>query len=220
MRQQEHPPEEALLETIESSDLGGLAAGIGEFTVDLLLNEEILRDFPIVSSLVSIARAGISIRDHLFLKKLWRFLSCLKDCSEQERLRFMNRLGEQGFRQKIGESLVLLLDRMDDMQKPELLGRVFRAYLQGKIDHRTFQGLATAVDRIKMYTIPDLVEFYSIPGDEGSREQRFYDLALCGLAWIPLAVGAKAGAPPIHYRKNELGKLFMEVALDISIESV
>jgi hypothetical protein len=57
------------------------------------------------------------------------------------------------------------LDRLDDMQKPEALAKLFAAYLQGRFDLVMFRRLATALDRVPLSSIQDLNAFYSVgPG--------------------------------------------------------
>ena len=67
----------------------------------------------------------------------------------------------------MGEALLLLLDRLDDMQKPELVARFFCALMRGEIDRTTFQQMATAVDRLLIAHLSPLVAFYS-----GATEER------------------------------------------------
>ena len=93
--------------------------------------------------------AAGTIRDRLFAKKVLQFLANLDDVPTNERLLQVSRLDESSEeRQRVGESLVLLLDRLNDMEKPALLARAFQAFLQGQIDRSQFQGLAYAVDTI------------------------------------------------------------------------
>ena len=48
-------------------------------------------------------------------------------------------------RRRVGEALLLLLDRLDDMGKPELVARVFRALIRGQVDRPTFQLMGSAI---------------------------------------------------------------------------
>lgn len=203
-------PEMSLIETI----LSDLTVDITESLFDQLLQEGLLRDIPVVSSLVNLAKAGVDAANYLFLRKTIRFLLHLKDVPEEERRRFVDQLDtDEKLKRRVGENLFLLLHRLDDMQKPELLGRIFRAFVVGKIDYVTYQKLSTTVDRIKVYSIPYLLEFYSDqPTPESSDDETLQDLAFCGLVNIPKAEGLVFGRS--GYAGNELGRLFIEIALN------
>jgi len=207
----------SLMETIRESDLSNLIVDITEPLLDQLLQEGLLRDIPVVGSLVNLAKAGVDVANYLFLQKTIRFLYHLKDIPEEERRRFIDQLDtDEKFKRRVGENLFLLLHRLDDMQKPELLGHIFRAFVVGNIDYVAYQKLSTAVDRIKVYSIPYLLEFYSDqPTPESSDDETLQDLAFCGLVNIPKVEGLVFSR--IGYTGNELGKLFIEIALDKAV---
>ena len=58
------------------------------------------------------------------------------------------------FRKRVEENLLLLLDRLDDMGKPELIGRLFSAYLRQELAYEDFQRLAGSIDRAYMPDLP------------------------------------------------------------------
>lgn len=207
-------PEMSLIETIGKSNLSDLALDTTEALLDQLLQGGLLRDIPFVGSLVNLTKAGVDISNYLFLRKTARFLYYLKDVPEEERRRFIVQLGvDEKFKKRVGENLFLLLHRLDDMQKPELLGRVFKAYMEGKIDNLTFQKLSAAVDRIRIYNVPYLLEFYSKPPDPKEEDdEALQDLAFCGLVTAPVVEGLVLGR--VGYTSNNLGQLFIEIALN------
>jgi hypothetical protein len=207
------PPEMSLMETITESDLSDIVVDLSESLFDQLLQDGLLRDIPVVGSLVNMAKAGIDVANYLFVQKIIRFLYHLKDIPEEQRQRFLAQLdADEKFKRRVGENLLLLLNRLDDMQKPELLGRVFRAYIVGSIDYATYQKLAVAVDRIRLYNIPYLLDFYEHqPEPEAADDEMLQDLAFCGLVNIPEVKGLVFGRS--GYTTNELGKLFIEIAV-------
>ena len=56
--------------TLKNSNLQNIVSDFAELSVDSILQEGVLKDIPIVSTLISLTKVGISINDKLFLKKM------------------------------------------------------------------------------------------------------------------------------------------------------
>lgn len=68
---------------------------------------------------------------------------------DRERVAFsreFDRSPEQ--RDHLGASLLLILDRLEDLRKPTVLGKLFLAYLRGRLSLDDFLRLTAAVDRL------------------------------------------------------------------------
>ncbi len=135
--------ENSLIESIARTDLKDVATQFAEVGLDSVLDDGVVREIPIIGTIVSAASAVITIRDRLFAKKLLRFLENLDDVPVDERQAQITRLASSSKeRKRVGETLLLLLDRLNDMEKPALLARAFQAFLNGRIDRSQFQGLS------------------------------------------------------------------------------
>jgi hypothetical protein len=174
--------ERSFIETLRKSDLSSVAAEVSELAVDRLLDDGLLRDIPVVSTFRSLWKAGATIRDWLFIKKLLKFLVELQELDAEVRNAMVTRLeAEPVFSQKVGESLLLLLDRLDHMEKPSLLGRAFRAYCKGQVDVMQLQVINRVIDRAFVPHLSQLSGFLE-HGAPAEVLQTFLD---CGLAWVP-----------------------------------
>jgi len=121
----------------------------------------------------------------------------------------------------VGEALLLLLDRLDDMQKQELVARFFFALMRGEIDRTTFQQMATAVDRLLIAHLSPLVAFYSGPAEERSKipadRDLYQALSFAGLVRVEARGNGGGMLSPelagaiIHYARNELGEKFVKI---------
>ena len=81
-----------------------------------------------------------SIRERLFLKKVAEFLLGTADVSEEDKEKIKNNIHlEEGFAQKVGQNLMLLLERHESFEKSFLLGKAFALYIKNGIDYETFQ---------------------------------------------------------------------------------
>jgi hypothetical protein len=119
---------------------------------------------------------------------------------------------------KLGETLVLILDRLDDMEKPQMIAQVFAAFIRGKISFEVFRRLASAID---MGTIDDLKEFVKaeprIPHQVGQvgqlsvKMQTFRtNLVRTGLVSLP-RYSQTTPITGVWFEDNDLGKIFREI---------
>lgn len=150
----------SLVKTLSRSELASVAADLGEVSFDVLLEPGILRDIPVLATLAGVWRAGRTVRDHVFTKKLLLFLQALSKVPQDQRLRMIQKLeADAGFGRKVGDEIVLLLDRLDAVPKAVLLGKAFKAYCEGSISVATLQRINYAIDRIMMTDLLQLPEY-------------------------------------------------------------
>jgi hypothetical protein len=125
-----------------------LATDLGEVAIDAVLDKGILKDVPLLGSVVNIAKAAASVRDRLLLRKIQAFLSPCSILTDVERAGFHERMqAEAEFKSRVEQILVLHLDRCDDFKKAEIMGAVFIGLVRGHIDLDTFYRLAYCIDR-------------------------------------------------------------------------
>jgi hypothetical protein len=157
----------AVVTTVRSGDLGGLSKDYAEIALDSVLSEGLLRDLPIVKTLVAVGRIGLSINNQIFAKKLISFLCQLSELSPQVRAEMIDRLDkEEGFRQQVGDRLIEILDRVDSHAKPEMLAKAFRAYAAGQIDGDMLNRLNNAIEKLPHYEIKAVRLFHSATVEE------------------------------------------------------
>src|SRR5690348_6164273 len=124
----------SMLETIEAAGLPDLATELGEVAFDSLLADGLVKDIPVIGVLAKLWKAGVTARDYVFVKKLGHFLLELRNVPDDKRREMVLKLRQDpAFGERAGEQVILLLDRLDDLSKPKLIGRAFRAFCEGKI---------------------------------------------------------------------------------------
>lgn len=137
----------AIVKGVCNPEAKDLAADLGEFELGALLDEEVLKEIPIIKSVIACRKTWTTIQDHLFLRKVAGFLLACPSFTDAEKEAFFRaHLNDVQKTKKLGETIVLVLDRFDDMEKPELLAKFFAAFVRGKIDLETFRRLAAAID--------------------------------------------------------------------------
>ncbi len=116
-----------------------VAIDISEVSIDNLINNEFIKNVPIVKTIAGFVQAGVNIHDRLFLKKLLTFLQKIYEIPECERKKMIDDIKTSSkYRIKVGEKLLYLLDSCDDYESSELLARLFSAALQGYINYDEF----------------------------------------------------------------------------------
>jgi hypothetical protein len=181
-------------------------------TAEALLheNEDLLRYVPLLGTAYKVACLGKSISDRIFLCKLQRFVGSIATISSEERAAFMKRLdGNPEQLRKVGETIVLAINKLDDMEKPELLGKIFRAYVRGVITNDQFRRLTAAVDAA---LVSDLLQF----GITGSKDNPVLkNLMGTGLTTTGTTALTATGQPVFNtIVKTEIGEVFQKLYRD------
>ncbi|MDB9822851.1 hypothetical protein OAC89_04045 [Deltaproteobacteria bacterium] len=136
-----------IVESVYSPELDQLGIDVAEVAFDALLDDGILKDLPIIGSIVTLFKGVMDIRDRIFLAKIARFLFNLSSTPFEERESFKREIHQNAkVKQKVGASLVLILERLDDIEKTDFLAKCFRAYLCNNISFDQFRRLSAAID--------------------------------------------------------------------------
>lgn len=185
-----------------------LALELAEVPLDQLLAEGLLRDIPVLGTAYRMARLALSIRDQIFLAKVVRFLIPVKRIPDEEREAFTRRLAEdRGTARKAGEAILLIIDKLDDMEKPEMVGKIFCAYIRGSISLEHFRRICAAIGAAN---ISDLGKFAS-----QEDESLLRDLVGTGLAAMSTAALNEVGHHVFsRFEKTALGDLFQRLMRD------
>lgn len=135
--------------TLTDSNLQNLGTDIAELALDSVLNEGLLKEIPVVGTIVNLSKIGTNIHDRLFIKKILSFLSALKDVSLNERKKMIESIdNSKKYRVRVGEKLLYIIDSSEDYEISELVGLLFKAYLEGKITYDDFIKTASVLNRL------------------------------------------------------------------------
>jgi hypothetical protein len=146
----ELPMGNALIESIRSTDISDLLVDAAEFSLDQFLQNETLKDIPIIGSIAKIYGGINDIRQLVFLRKVSFFLFEFQKVSAKEKDRFIKKIvKDNGTSQKVGETVITLLDRLDHQDKAKFAGRLFVAYAKNEIDNNQLFRALHIID--KMY---------------------------------------------------------------------
>jgi len=147
--------EKSLEATIETSDLESINENFAEIAIDSILEDGTLKDLPIVGTIVGLSKFGFKLRENIFLKKILKFLFELKSIPQDTRQKFLKKIeASEDYNNKVGEALILIIDKLVDIEKPQLIGKLFASCISEEIDYKTFLKLSYLVDNL---FLPDLI---------------------------------------------------------------
>lgn len=134
-----------------AKEVAEVVGGYAELGLDALLENGLLKDIPIVSTAISIYRIGKSVREKHHLAKLIVFLDEINKGieSEENREKYQAKFAQdKKFRDQELEYILILIDRYISFDKPQMLAKLYLAYLDGKIKWEEFTQYAEVVDRL------------------------------------------------------------------------
>ena len=149
----------SLKETIINSDLSEVGIDFSEVLIDSVLKEGVLKDLPIIGSLTKIWKAGVTVRDTLFLKKLLLFLNESSKLTEKQRESIIVNLEDENYYSNVGGKLISVIDRLEDNEKAIILGKAFKEFGKGNITKDEFWNISFVIDKLPLKQILSLKDW-------------------------------------------------------------
>lgn len=131
-------------------NLSDALSELSEIELDSLLNNEIVKEIPIISTAVHICRAVNGIRERAYIKKLARFIQAVNNgmTSKKQIEYFQSKVtGNKKNRDKEIGYLLIIIDRFLDEHKPEMLAKLYLAYIDERITWDELTIMSEIIDR-------------------------------------------------------------------------
>lgn len=197
---------------LTSRDRPGLEATVSaaEAALGALAKDELLASIPVVSTGIQILKGLDSIRDKLFAARLVAFVKGIEVMTSEQKAAAARLLTESDEGRRAGETLLLVLEQLTDLDKPDLLAFLFREFAAGRMSCTEFRRLANAVN---VAFSDDLVDFLDeelpprVPATVPPHRER---LVAAGLTRI--VVGDTMDAlGQTSYQRTEVGQLLWKL---------
>ncbi|MDQ0450032.1 hypothetical protein [Methylobacterium aerolatum] len=205
-------PSTALTRSVGGKDLrSGLAIAIDAGTDATVAA---LHGVPVLGVLTGAVRGLQDVRKWLEFRKTVNFLEGVAEASEEKRAAFTEKLQEDGKAEAFGENVLLLLDRLDDMAKPRIIGRLMAAHIEGHMDYDTAMRLCAMVSRAYASDLAFLKTFKS--GAQGDGAPVAAMLAASGLlqqTGVDGGLETEEASGGMLYDGNAYGKLLVQYGL-------
>lgn len=147
----------ALESVIKSADIKSLAENYGELLLNRVLNDDSLKDIPFIGTAVKLISFGNEINRNLTIKKLSKFLFELESVSEKKRTKEIDKINNsKKYTSSVGEMLWEILDGIENEGKPEIIGKMFKAFLNKEIEYETFLKASYLIKSIFYYDLVNL----------------------------------------------------------------
>lgn len=135
-----------------------------EAAIDSALDEGLLRDIPIIGVVAGLAKAQRNFRDENFLRKITSFFEQIYAATPEERHQFYKKNFENDEASyRFGQSVLILIERADNMEKPKIIGRIMCAAVRDQIDLTKAMRLSAMVDRCYLEDLAHLQKFENGP---------------------------------------------------------
>lgn len=175
----------SFIETISSSELIEIGEEIAEISVDSILNEGVLKEFPIIGSLIGIWKTGVSINDYRFLNKILLFLNETSKLSEKKRQNIIEKLEDETFQAEAGEKLIAIIDNLETGSKAKMLGKALALFGNEIINRDEFWRISYIIDKLPMNDIVALKKWKEIELNQVFDIRKHLYLSV-GIGWFVL----------------------------------
>lgn len=162
--------EKVVQETLLSPSID-LAVDYAELALDSFLDNEAIKEIPIVKSIVGLVQGGLKVREIFFAKKILTFLREFHNGKlETYKLdEFQSRFkDDKKYREFVVEQIMILNERFLEIEKSKILANLFAAHINGKFDWEGFCDLSVCLDNLHLKGIKLLHELEN-------KEQPFYE---------------------------------------------
>lgn len=125
--------------TLTDSNLHEISFDMIEVMSDSLIEDDLLKDIPVFGTILKLSKFGLTLRDHLFVKKLIYFFKEFSDIEPDKRKKMIDLIDESKEQtSKVGEKLLYIIDKCEDHRVSDYVGKVFKLFLQGKLSYSEF----------------------------------------------------------------------------------
>lgn len=128
-----------------------LSTDYGELALDNLVDQELLKEIPLIKTLVSGVNITLLVREKFLIKKLLNFLSTFHQGIIEEKMlnKFKERLeNDQNYRDKVTEILTVMIDRHVVISQSKVIANLIRAHVNGYIDWDRFCVLSITLEKL------------------------------------------------------------------------
>jgi hypothetical protein len=180
-----------------------------EAIADALIENEIVKSIPIVGTAIKILSGGLDLRDKIFVSKVQRFILEIDAISSSKKITFSKSiLSDSELMSSVGETALLVIDKLSDLNKAELLGLYFSCFLGGHLDQYQFKRISAAIDSA---FIDDIHTFLNSGKDELLSQKQFM-ASLFSSGMTAITAGGKiSNSGELYFEASSMGYQMIEL---------
>ena len=202
---------------IDSVDLMGDYLVLG---IDSVLNDEIIKEIPILKSLLSAGKITKSIRERNYMKNLVIFLNELNSGNIDEK-KLKKHQEELNSNPKKAEKelgrVLIILDQTIDNIKSSIIGKIYKEYINQTIEWDLFVEFSEITNRLYVNDLRILKLIYAgILSDTSNRTdlyriERLNSLGVIGLTPKIILIGTNDSRQDSYVTLNKIGKIYSDI---------
>src|ERR1700748_14964 len=117
-----------------------------EIGIDLLKE---VKDFeiPSISPIMKILWLPTKVKEYFFTKKMNRFIFEINKVDKDKLIDFAIKMEDEKIDSKVGETTLIILDKLEREEKATLIGKLFKSYIEEKITKDDFLRVSIMIER-------------------------------------------------------------------------
>jgi len=168
--------------SLKSNSLHEILKEIGEIGIDNLLDDGLLKDIPVISTMIGFAKTGLNFQNKILAKKLINFLIEIDKVPAKDRNQFITKIdNDTNYETKVGETIVMILDKANSFEKSRLHAKLLKASIDEIITYPEFLKLSNIINRAYIRTLYKLIEIQSNNHVDNSIYEELFNLNLVSL---------------------------------------
>ncbi len=140
------------------------ALEVGEVLIDQLVENPIAKEIPVVGSTLKLIKGVNDIRNRVFAAKIQSFIDPMNQADESFREEWKRKKSNNPEEcEKIGETLLLVIEKTNDLKKAKLFGILFISFVYESITATDLSRLVQAVDMCFIDDVISLIKAEEAP---------------------------------------------------------
>lgn len=141
------------------------ALDYAEIGLDAFVSDDILKEIPIVKTVVGVVKSGLKIKEIFFTKKILTFLKEFHSgkLPEEKLSKFQNEFdNNEKYREKVLQEIMVFNDTFLQIEKSKVFANLFAAHLNDAFGWDDFINLSYCLNQLNMFGVPlfdDMAKF-------------------------------------------------------------
>jgi len=128
-----------------------LSIDYAELALDNIIENELLKETPIIKTIAALSKTGYLIREKWFLKKLLTFIKQLNsgDIDPIKLEKFKEKFDNNNtYQDKVVDQIIIMNDAFKDITKAKIFANLFKAYIEAQFDWERLHSLLIILDQL------------------------------------------------------------------------
>ncbi|MEK6152075.1 hypothetical protein WIW50_02380 [Flavobacteriaceae bacterium 3-367] len=136
-----------------------ILADVGEMALDSLMNNEVVKEIPILGTSLKIIQGIKNVRDKAYINKVKKFVECVGELDESQKTKLVeeSRLDKKR-RVKFGDALFTTIEQSESLVKVEYIAAAFEAFLNNEMSENDLRLICHVIRSSFMDELVDIVE--------------------------------------------------------------